>query len=204
MNTAAKRKPTKKKHGIWPFIVIAVAVAAALTVLLVSLLSDLNREEYVEIKVKNYGSIVVKLDHDAAPRTAKNFVKLAKRGFYEGRIFHRVIEGFMIQGGSSATGKEAREIRGEFEENGYKNPLLHKRGVISMARTNDPNSASSQFFIMHETNKNLDGKYAAFGCVVAGMDVVDAIASVPTNYSDRPYTDIVIESVTVLTEYTPE
>ena len=110
----------------------------------------------------------------------------------------------MIQGGASATGERAGEIRGEFESNGYKNPLLHKRGVISMARADDPNSASSQFFIVHETSEHLDGNYAAFGCVVEGMTVVDAIAAVATNYSDRPLTDVVIESVTVLSDYTPE
>ena len=204
MKSTPKKKPAKKRKIPIAFIAVAVAAVAILTALLVSLLSDLDREEYVEIKVKDYGSIIVKLDHDAAPRTAKNFVRLAKRGFYTDSTFHRVIEGFMIQGGASATGEEAKEIRGEFEENGYKNPLLHKRGVISMARADDPNSASSQFFIVQETSEHLDGKYAAFGCVVKGMDVVDEIAAVRTNYYDCPYTDVVIESITVLTDYTPE
>ena len=199
-----KGKQVKGRESHLPIVLVAVAVIAILAALLISLLSNLDKEEYVEIKVKDYGSIIVKVDHDAAPRTAKNFIRLAKSGFYTGSTFHRVIEGFMIQGGASATGERAGEIRGEFESNGYKNPLLHKRGVISMARADDPNSASSQFFIVHETSEHLDGNYAAFGCVVEGMTVVDAIAAVATNYSDRPLTDVVIESVTVLSDYTPE
>ena len=204
MKKSTKKKPGKGKKSHLPIILIAVAVIAVLAALLISILSDLNREEYVEIKVKDYGSIIVKIDHAAAPRTAKNFIRLAKSGFYTDSTFHRVIEGFMIQGGISATGEKAANIRGEFKENGYENPLLHKRGVISMARANDPDSASSQFFIVQETSPHLDGKYAAFGQVIKGLPIVDRIAAVATDYYDCPYTDVVIESVTVLSEYTPE
>ena len=132
------------------------------------------------ITVKNYGEIHLELDGDTAPITVKNFVELAKDGFYDGLTFHRIISGFMIQGGdpkSDGTGGSKNKIIGEFESNGYENNIKHERGVISMARANDPDSASSQFFIMHRTATHLDGDYAAFGKVTEGMTVVDKIAS---------------------------
>ncbi len=132
-----------------------------------------------EIVVKDYGTIKVELDETAAPITVANFVKLAKEGFYNGLTFHRIISGFMIQGGDpngDGTGGSNEEIKGEFKNNGVENPISHTRGVISMARSNDPDSASSQFFIMHkDAAKDLDGKYAAFGHVTSGMEVVDQI-----------------------------
>ena len=151
--------------------------------------------------MENGGIIDLELDYNAAPKTAANFEKLAKEGFYNGLIFHRVIEGFMIQGGDptgTGMGGSKEKIVGEFAINGHKNPLSHERGVISMARSQNPNSASSQFFIVHEDSTFLDGQYAAFGKVVAGMETVDAIAQTPTDYSDRPYEEQKIKSVTIL------
>ena len=155
----------------------------------------------IRIEMENGGIIDLELDYTAAPKTAANFEKLAKEGFYNGLIFHRVIEGFMIQGGDptgTGMGGSKEKIVGEFAINGYNNPLSHERGVISMARSQNPNSASSQFFIVHEDSTFLDGQYAAFGKVVAGMETVDAIAQTPTDYSDRPYEEQKIKSVTVL------
>ena len=155
----------------------------------------------VLMKIKDLGEIELQIFEDVAPITAKNFLKLVKEGFYSGIIFHRVIRGFMIQGGDptgTGCGGSEEEIKGEFKLNGFNNPILHKRGVISMARTNDPNSASSQFFIMHKDAPHLDGGYAAFGMVTKGIEVVDKIAESRTDYSDRPLTDIVIESVVIL------
>lgn len=131
-----------------------------------------------KIKVEDYGTITVKLDGETAPITVQNFVDLAKSGFYDGLTFHRIIKGFMIQGGDpngNGTGGSDKTIKGEFKENGVKNPIKHKRGVISMARSSDYDSASSQFFIMQEDNDSLDGQYAAFGHVIKGMKVVDKI-----------------------------
>lgn len=157
--------------------------------------------DYILIKVKNYGEIVVVLREDIAPTTVRNFKNLVKSGFFSGTIFHRVIEDFMIQGGGyvvrdgKMVEKEVSSIVGEFSSNGYVNPLYHVRGVISMARTNEPNSASSQFFIVHKDSHHLDRNYASFGYVLAGMDVVDAIATCEVN-SESPVETIVIESVT--------
>lgn len=131
-----------------------------------------------EIDVKDYGKILVELDADTAPITVTNFVNLVKDGFYDGLTFHRIIDGFMIQGGDpkgDGTGGSEKNIKGEFSENGVTNNMSHSRGVISMARSQANDSASSQFFIMHADNTSLDGKYAAFGHVLEGMDVVDAI-----------------------------
>ena len=159
----------------------------------------------VVIDVKDYGKITVELYPDIAPITVKNFKKLVNEKFYDGLIFHRVIEDFMIQGGcpdGNGTGGYNDEkgnkvtIKGEFSANGIKNTLAHTRGVISMARSGNPNSASSQFFICHATASHLNGQYASFGKVIEGMDVVDAIAVVDTNSSDRPLTDVVISSIT--------
>ena len=149
------------------------------------------------ITIKDYGDIKLVLDGDTAPITVKNFVELAKSGFYDGLTFHRIIKGFMIQGGDpkgDGTGGSDKTIRGEFSKNGVENNISHKRGVISMARSQDNNSASSQFFIMHEDGDYLDGSYAAFGHVTEGMDVVDKIAE------NTPVTD---SNGTVLKENQP-
>ncbi|MBE6655818.1 MAG: peptidylprolyl isomerase [Ruminococcaceae bacterium] len=143
----------------------------------------------IVIEMENGKKIKLALDAAAAPITAANFEKLVKEGFYDGLIFHRVIEGFMIQGGDptgTGMGGAREQIKGEFKMNGWDNPLKHTRGVISMARSQMPNSASSQFFIMHKDAPHLDGSYAAFGKVVEGIDVVDEIATTATDYSDRP------------------
>lgn len=145
--------------------------------------------DYVKIEMENGGSIVVELDEKAAPITVANFKKLVSQGFYDGLIFHRVISGFMIQGGDpqgTGMGGSKETIKGEFAANGVNNPISHKRGVISMARSQFYNSASSQFFICHADAKFLDGQYASFGKVVEGMETVDAIAETPTDRGDRP------------------
>ncbi len=152
----------------------------------------------VNIKIKDKGTIKVELDEKAAPITVANFTELVGKGFYDGLIFHRVISGFMIQGGcpnGTGTGGSGKNITGEFAANGIDNPIKHKRGVISMARAMAPNSASSQFFIMHKDAPHLDGQYAAFGKVTEGMDIVDMIASSPTDMYDRPMDDVVIEKM---------
>ena len=152
----------------------------------------------VIIDVKDYGKITVELYPDVAPITVKNFKKLVSEKFYDGLIFHRVIEDFMIQGGGyteTYSEKDCASIKGEFASNGVQNDLLHTRGVISMARTSVKDSASSQFFIMHKDAPHLDGEYAAFGEVVEGIEVVDAIAAVKTDYYDMPYENVVITSI---------
>jgi peptidyl-prolyl cis-trans isomerase B (cyclophilin B) len=154
----------------------------------------------VTIQMKDGGVMKVELYPEIAPITVKNFIDLASKGFYNGLIFHRVISGFMIQGGDpegTGAGGPGYCIKGEFRANGVKNDLKHTRGVISMARTMVPDSAGSQFFIMHEDYPSLDGQYAAFGKVIEGIEVVDKIASVKTDYNDRPYEDQVIEFMTV-------
>ena len=154
----------------------------------------------VTITMENGGVIKLELYPEIAPITVENFERLVKDGFYDGLIFHRVIRGFMIQGGcpqGTGTGGPGWQIKGEFARNGVKNDLKHTRGVISMARSQNPNSAGSQFFIMHEDAPHLDGSYAAFGKVVEGMDVVDAIASVKTNFQDRPKVEQKIKSITI-------
>ena len=144
----------------------------------------------VVIEMENGGKIELELYPEFAPETVKNFESLVFEGFYDGLTFHRVIPGFMIQGGDplgNGMGGSEKKIKGEFKANGFsKNTLKHERGVISMARAFDPNSASSQFFIMHANAPHLDGSYAAFGKVISGIEVVDEIASIPTDYSDRP------------------
>ena len=156
----------------------------------------------VTIEMENGGKIVAELYPEIAPETVNNFVSLAGRGFYDGLIFHRVISGFMIQGGDPdgvGTGGPGYCIKGEFLMNGVKNELSHKRGVLSMARANHPNSAGSQFFIVHEDAKFLNNQYAAFGKVTEGMDVVDAIVAVKTDSNDRPQTEQKMKKVTVET-----
>ncbi len=146
------------------------------------------------------GVIKIELYPDIAPITVDNFVKLCNEGFYDGLIFHRVIKGFMIQGGDpegTGMGGPGYSIKGEFEQNGVKNDLKHTEGVISMARSADPDSAGSQFFIMHKTSPHLDGAYAAFGKTIEGMDVVNKIAETRTDWGDRPLEDQVIKSITI-------
>ncbi len=152
----------------------------------------------VVIEMENGKCIEIELYPDVAPISCENFEKLVKEGFYDGLTFHRVISGFMIQGGcplGTGTGGPGWHIKGEFLANGVVNNLKHTRGVLSMARAQDPNSAGSQFFIMHEDAPYLDGQYAAFGKVVSGMEVVDEIAGVETNYADKPLTAQVMKKV---------
>lgn len=165
----------------------------------------LTGKHHVEITVKDKGVIAVELDADTAPITVTNFVELANSGFYNGLTFHRIIEGFMIQGGDpkgDGTGGSDKKIKGEFAANGIKNDISHERGVISMARSSAYDSASSQFFIMHKTSTHLDGQYAAFGHVTSGMDIVDDLAE-NTPVSDNNGTVLkanqpVIESIKVI------
>lgn len=155
----------------------------------------------VQIKMADGGIIKIKLRPDTAPITVANFEKLVGEGFYDGLIFHRVIAGFMVQGGDptgTGMGGSPDTIKGEFASNGVKNTLSHKRGVISMARTQVPDSASSQFFICHANATFLDGDYAAFGEVVEGIEVVDRIAGVDTDMRDKPIRDVVMEEVTLI------
>ena len=147
----------------------------------------LNGKYNVLMNIKDYGEIKLELDADIAPITVTNFIKLVNEKFYDGLTFHRVIDGFMIQGGDpdgDGTGGSEETIKGEFSSNGVTNNLSHERGVISMARSNDMDSASSQFFIMHEDNINLDGKYAAFGKVTSGIEVVDKVVDAVSEYGD--------------------
>ena len=154
----------------------------------------------VTIEMENGGVIKAELYPEVAPNTVNNFISLVKQGFYDGLIFHRVIPGFMIQGGDPkgvGSGGPGYCIKGEFNSNGFKNDLLHTRGVLSMARTMAPNSAGSQFFIMHEDAPHLDGQYAAFGKVIEGIEVVDEICKVRTDYNDRPRINQTMKKVTV-------
>lgn len=168
-----------------------------------------EKTNYVAIQVEDHGTIVVELFPDVAPITVANFQKLVGDGFYDGLTFHRVIENFMIQGGDpngNGTGGSDEEITGEFTANGIANNLSHVRGVISMARSDDPDSASSQFFICHADSTHLDGSYAAFGRVIYGLDVVDSIATVQTNYmNNKPVKAVTIQSIDFVTlKETPE
>jgi len=155
----------------------------------------------VTIEMENGGVMRAELYEDIAPISVKNFSDLIKKGFYDGLIFHRVIPGFMIQGGcpdGTGMGGPGYQIKGEFSGNGVKNPLKHTRGVLSMARSMSPNSAGSQFFIMHQDSPHLDGQYAAFGKVIEGMDVVDRIASAKTGRQDRPVEEQKMKKVTIV------
>ncbi len=154
----------------------------------------------VTMRIKGMGDIKAELYPDVAPATVENFVKLAGSGFYNGLTFHRIIPGFMIQGGDpegTGMGGPGYSIKGEFSTNGFPNPLNHTRGVLSMARSMRPDSAGSQFFIMHEDAPHLDGNYAAFGKVIEGIEVVDKVASVKTDYNDKPLEPVVIEIMSV-------
>ena len=154
----------------------------------------------VTIKMADGGVMKLELYPDIAPKTVDNFVSLVEKKFYDGLIFHRVIKGFMIQGGDpegTGMGGPGYSIPGEFSANGFENNLKHTEGVISMARSMDPDSAGSQFFIMHKNSPHLDGSYAAFGKIIEGMEVVNKIAETKTDWSDRPMEDQIMESVTV-------
>lgn len=157
-----------------------------------------EQTDYVMIDVAGYGKILIRLYPDVAPATVENFKNLVSEGFYDGLIFHRVIEDFMIQGGDplgTGTGGSDKNIVGEFASNGFENNLPHVAGVVSMARATPPNSASSQFFICHKTAEHLDGDYAAFGYVVYGQNVVNKIAKVQTDSNDKPLANVVINSI---------
>ncbi len=178
----------EKKNVIFAVSIIVIIVLLLVINILVNDKKEKNDmkdlltgKHYVEMKVKDYGTIELELDSDAAPITVTNFINLVNSKFYDGLTFHRIIDGFMIQGGDplgNGTGGSSKTIKGEFSENGVKNSISHVRGVISMARSSDYNSASSQFFIVQKDTTSLDGQYAAFGKVISGMDVVDKIAKV--------------------------
>ena len=157
-----------------------------------------NENPQVEIDMGELGVMTLELFPSIAPITVQNFLDLIESKFYDGLIFHRVIKGFMIQGGDplgTGYGGSKANIKGEFKQNGVDNPLEHTRGVISMARSMAPNSASSQFFIMHKDGKFLDGAYAAFGAVISGVEIVDRIANVKTNHSDKPLENVTIKAI---------
>jgi len=154
----------------------------------------------VTIEMEDGSIIKAELYPEIAPNTVNNFISLINKGFYNGLIFHRVIPGFMIQGGCPegvGIGGPGYHIKGEFAINGFENGLLHDKGVLSMARAGHPDSAGSQFFIMHERSPHLDGSYAAFGKVIEGLDVVDRIAATPTSFSDKPVNDVVMKQVSI-------
>ncbi|MFJ7737953.1 peptidylprolyl isomerase [Lysinibacillus sp. NPDC097287] len=165
--------------------------------------SAVKENPIVTITMNNDEKIVIELEPSTAPNTVANFISLVEEGYYDGLIFHRVIPGFMIQGGDpsgNGSGGPGYSIEGEFSNNGFENNLKHERGVISMARTNDPNSAGSQFFIMVEQSSNLDGDYAAFGKVIEGMETVDAIVSAERDGADKPLEDQQMKKVEVDTK----
>ena len=201
----------KKKERIILISAIAalVVIIAVATIIIIMNLPKDETTNTVCINVthtdangkKHTGDIIVELDPENAPITVANFKKLVSEGFYDGLVFHRIIEGFMIQGGgfdTSMNEKDADTIKGEFSANGVDNGIKHVRGTISMARTSVYNSASSQFFIVHQDSVYLDGQYSSFGYTVYGMDVVDEIASIPTDYSDRPKIAVRIKKVTII------
>ncbi|RZT03074.1 peptidylprolyl isomerase [Cuneatibacter caecimuris] len=161
-----------------------------------------QKNPIVTIEMENGGVMKAELYPETAPNTVNNFISLVNKGFYNGLIFHRVIAGFMLQGGDpdgTGAGGPGYSIKGEFAQNGFQNSLRHTEGVLSMARTMAPNSAGSQFFIMHQAAPHLDGAYAAFGRIIEGMDVVNEIAAVATDYSDRPRQDQIMKKVTAET-----
>lgn len=161
-----------------------------------------QKNPIVTITMEDGSVMKAELYPEIAPNTVNNFISLIKKGFYDGKIFHRVIRGFMIQGGcplGTGTGGPGYQIDGEFKSNGFDNPLKHEAGVLSMARAMNPNSAGSQFFIMHKNSPHLDGQYAAFGKVIEGGEVVDTIACVRTGFGDRPVEEQKMKTVTVET-----
>lgn len=154
----------------------------------------------IKLEIKGFGTMLIELDPESAPKTVANFEALVEKGFFDGLTFHRIIEGFMIQGGDptgTGCGGPGHTIKGEFAANGVKNPLKHTRGTISMARSQSPNSAGSQFFIMHKDAPYLDGQYAAFGTMTDGFDTLDAIATVDTDRADRPLVEQKIKTIVI-------
>ena len=209
MGKAAKkqqqeRQKRKKRNAL--ILCAAVLVLAVIGVILALRHSSMKHAalHHVEIEVQGYGTINAELDGSAAPETVRNFLKLAESGFYDGLTFHRIIDGFMIQGGDplgNGTGGAEETIRGEFAQNGVNNPISHVRGTISMARSADMNSASSQFFIVQQDSTHLDGQYAAFGQVTEGAEIAIDISRVPRNMmNDKPKKDVVIQSIRVDTQ----
>ena len=188
-------------------LMVVLLLMSLLAVLAACGKEDAGGKHHVEITIKDYGTITVELDGDAAPLTVENFLELAESGFYDGLTFHRIIEGFMMQGGDplgTGGGGSTKTIKGEFSENGVKNNLSHTRGAISMVRSNAMNSASSQFFIVHQDSTFLDGKYACFGYVTEGIEVVDAVCEYDWPFRDENGTiqqkdsQPVIESIKVI------
>lgn len=201
----------EKKNVIFVVSIIVIIILLLVINILVNNKKEKNDmkdlltgKHYVEMKVKDYGTIKLELDSDIAPITVTNFINLVNSKFYDGLTFHRIIDGFMIQGGDplgNGTGGSSKTIKGEFSENGVNNTISHVRGVISMARSSDYNSASSQFFIVQEDTTSLDGQYAAFGKVISGMDIVDRIAKVKVeddNGTVSKENQPVIESIRVI------
>ena len=179
MKKGNNKKATKKPA--WP-IYAAVAAVVVIAIIIAVLAGGKNKADGItaKIEIENYGTIILALDKEAAPETVENFVTLAKEGFYDGLTFHRIMEGFMMQGGDplgNGTGGSEKTIKGEFAANGVNNPLSHTRGAISMARSQMPDSASSQFFIVHQDSTFLDGNYAVFGYVTEGIEIVDAVCT---------------------------
>ena len=197
----------QKKTKLVLSIVIAICIIAIVSISVIGVITHANINKggsnpMVLIEMEDGATMKVELYPEYAPKTVANFEKLVKEGFYDGLTFHRVISGFMIQGGDpqgTGMGGSDETIPGEFSSNGFKqNTLKHTRGVISMARSNMPNSASSQFFIMHQDSPHLDGSYAAFGKVIEGIEEVDKIAAVQTDASDKPTTPVVIKRMTMI------
>ncbi len=210
-NKRSQNKVTPPKSPVKKMVLPTIGAVAVVCLLLFLFLGNpfAGKVHQAEITVTDYGVITLELDESAAPETVKNFISLAEQGFYDGLTFHRVVEGFMIQGGDptgTGMGGSGTNIKGEFAENGYDNPISHVGGVISMARSQDPDSASSQFFIVQEDSTFLDGQYAAFGKVVEGMDIVDQICADAANWDRNPETGVittlsqqpVIESIRIL------
>ena len=209
--SAPYEKEQKRKRKIWTGAGIALACVCVVAVIIIALsiynppALDENLTYYADIEIKDYGTITVQLDQSAAPFTCANFVYLAESGFYDGLTFHRIMEGFMMQGGDplgNGTGGSDKKIKGEFKQNGVNNPLSHTRGAISMARSNQPDSASSQFFIVHADSTFLDGAYAAFGYVTEGIEVVDKVCEdakpVDNNGTIPADAQPVIKSITIV------
>ncbi len=193
-------------------IIIAVILLLVVAIIIIGRVRKINQENSetpvtvhnpeITITMGDESQIKLELYPENAPNTVNNFIALAQKGYYDQLIFHRVIKGFMIQGGDptgTGTGGPSYLIKGEFKENGFANELKHSRGVISMARSSHPDSAGSQFFIVHQDATHLDGKYAAFGKVIAGIEVVDRIANAKTDFRDKPLEEQMIKQVTVET-----
>ncbi len=215
MANKKKGKKNQKKADNRKLYAIIGAVAALAVICIVACIAIFGGKKEAEpegpvmhhakIDIEGYGVITLELDEAAAPITVANFIELAESGFYDGLTFHRIMYNFMMQGGDpsgNGTGGSDKRITGEFQTNGWSNPISHKRGVISMARANDPNSASSQFFIVHQDSIFLDGSYAAFGYVTDGMDVVDAVCTdaqpIDNNGTILPEEQPVINSITII------